>query len=183
MWRTAQRSRQLCADRPPRLHRCDLAGFGVLGEDHRHDVVRLAGLATEVYQHEERSAQHPALVAATEPRRRPEDRERQPSRCTAKAEPRPLPVARGRPSAPVCIGSQHDDRSKTARASLDDGNIYRSALLGRSFLGGAEVGAEPLGGRCFAAFASGNGEHCCFCIVDGGLGVPHPVVDLDDEPE
>ena len=45
----------------------DLAGVGVVGENHGHGVMRLTGLSTDVYQHEEGPAEHPARSAAIEP--------------------------------------------------------------------------------------------------------------------
>ena len=74
----------------------DLARVAVVSEDHRHHVVRLTGLATDVYQHEERAAQHPAFVAVIQPQRGPENRQRQPSRHAAKPEPGPVPIPSGR---------------------------------------------------------------------------------------
>ena len=73
----------------------DLAGVLVVREDHRHHVVRLTGLPTDVYEHEERPAEHPALAAPIKPQWHPQYRQREPTRRGAKAEQRPLPVAIG----------------------------------------------------------------------------------------
>jgi hypothetical protein len=52
----------------------DLARAAVVGEHHRHRVVRLSGDATDMYQHEERAAQHPASVVVIQPQWRAEYR-------------------------------------------------------------------------------------------------------------
>ena len=70
----------------------------VIGEDHRHHVVRLTGLATDVDEHEKRAAQQPAPASAIQPQRRPEHRQREPSRRAANAEQRSLPIVTSRRS-------------------------------------------------------------------------------------
>jgi len=52
----------------------DFARVAIVGEDHRHRVVRLTGLATDVYQHEKRAAQQPSAVVVIQPQRSSEYR-------------------------------------------------------------------------------------------------------------